>query len=107
VDGRIEEKDINFAAINMAAYTPVIGVPGDDALILLACSMFLFPITFVVTIIWTLPGLAVMALLIFLSYSVVIVMLRIEMKKRPRKGIMYEKIYAILTPSAFSVSRPK
>ena len=104
MDGRLEN-EVNFAAINATPYTPVLGIPGDDFLILLAFSVFLFPVAFVVTILWALPGLLVIGGVTVVSYFVVVVMLRVEMNRRPRRGMLYERVYSYLTPSKYPVLR--
>lgn len=97
MDGRI-----NLAAVNIPAYAPALGITGHDFLLLVLCGFFLFPVYFGVVLLWSLPGLGVCILVMIPVYLFVIFLLRAETKKKPRKGIVYEKIAAILTPRKYN-----
>lgn len=86
-------------------YAPFIDIPGEDMVMLFGSTVLLLPVLFVLALFFRLKGLFLGFVGVGLVLFTAALFLRMEFRKRPRKGILLESLFCLFSNESYPARR--
>ncbi len=101
----MERKRKTHHLASKPVYAPFLDIPGEDMVMLFGFVVFLLPVLFFLALWLRLKGLFFGFIITIVVVVVAALIVRQQFRKRPRKGILLESLFYVISSESYPARR--